>query len=107
MANISACLPRPIGFDQGRYPAEGVGEESAGAGGGVSAVRVISNGDGDAALASPEEKALDLSLDVELVLAAVADEEIEFARFQVVALHDLDRIEGAELGHGVRAASDL
>src|SRR5437867_371280 len=68
-------------------------------------VGVVADADGDAFLPGAVKEAFDLGTDVELVLAAVGDIEIEQAVLDVEAVEHLDGIILTHAGGGVGIAS--
>src|SRR5204863_142995 len=54
----------------------------------------------------PIQETFHLGHDVEFVLAAVADVEVEFAWLQVETIHHLDGVKASEFDHGIGAVTD-
>src|SRR5580692_9195333 len=72
----------------------------------MSPLRIESHSNRDAAFLGAVKETFDLGADVEFVLAAVTDEEIELPIAQVVLIHDFNGIELTQFCHGVGAPAN-
>src|SRR5439155_26052180 len=95
---------RSVRRDEGSKPADGAREEAQRRRGIMLALRVIVDGNGQAALSGSIKKAFHLGVDVELVAAAVTDVHVELTLAQRQPVDHFDRVLQADLDGGLRAA---